>query len=98
MGRGHRHARLRRLRVTASRHREGVAQMTVYILTVVMFLTGGIVVTHSVQAPDMDDCEAARPLIEKQLLETQVTIGDEKKMVLDVQTLPCVAVTQQQHA
>ena len=36
--------------------------MTVYILTVVMFLTGGLVVTHSVQ------------------------------------TLPCVAVTQQQHA
>lgn len=72
--------------------------ITVWVLTLVLFLQGGIVVTKSAPALDAESCEAARPDIEAQWQGKTVKVGDEDKVVLDAQTLPCEKVVQNDHA
>lgn len=69
---------------------------TTYILTLVLFLTHGLVSTSSISAHSLEDCETAAPLIAATHPRgSAVTMPPSKTRltVLDVQTLPCRKVT-----
>lgn len=71
---------------------------TIWILTVILFLSGGSVAVQSVQAPNQEECEAARPIVEQQFQDKRLQVGDETVTVLDAETVPCQSVTKKDHA
>ena len=67
--------------------------MTVFVLVIVIFLSGGTVLTKSIDAPTKADCEAAITPVVLSFQDKRMSVGDEKLTVLDVQG-QCVKVTK----
>jgi ABC-type Fe3+-hydroxamate transport system substrate-binding protein len=69
--------------------------MHTYILTLILFLSHGLVSSSTISAPSKEDCEAARPLIEATHPPgSTVSMPPSKTRltVLDAQTTPCQRV------
>lgn len=72
--------------------------MIVYVVTLVYFLSGGMVLTDSVEAPTQTDCQAAISPIIAGKIGTKMDVGDgEKATVLDAQGY-CKKFTRSEHA
>jgi len=75
--------------------------MTVFVLVVVMFLTGGQVVSQAMAVSPgatVEDCKALGVDVVAKLQDQQLSDeGGEKLTVLDAQAV-CVAVTKLDHA
>lgn len=74
--------------------------MTIYILVLTFFLSGGLVTSHSVVAPSADDCNAAGTAISADMLGKSVTLqgsdGSDPAAaatILDVE-FACVPITK----
>lgn len=69
----------------------------IVILVIGMFLQGGVIDTDSMSAPDMENCKAVLPLVEKSYLGKRMDFGGEKLTVLDAQG-QCVEFEYHDHA
>ncbi len=59
--------------------------MGVYVLLLLVFLSGGTILTKSITAPSKADCEAAITPIVLAYQDKRLSIGGAKENVLDVQ-------------
>lgn len=72
--------------------------MTVFVVTLVVFLSGGQVVTASASFPTIEQCEAKRFQGELLVGKSLKDSAGNDQLILDAQVLPCISITQQTHA
>lgn len=66
---------------------------TIFAIVIVLWFKGGLTMTQTVQAPSLEDCQAGRPLLLKNVEGHKVTLSDGQTLeVLGASASKCIRI------